>query len=195
MNIEINYCSVCGSKTDLLIPEGDQRQRHVCTDCDHIHYQNPKIITGCLIEHEDKILLCRRAIEPQSGKWTLPAGFMENNETCSEGALRETFEEANASISDLELYSVYDIPHISQVYMIYRAKLANLDFSPGIESLDVKLFDKQNIPWTELAFSVIRQTLIAYYNDKKRGSYSLQTGIITADMKSLLKIIPEGYEL
>lgn len=192
MNIPINYCMKCGSKTEQLIPAGDQKLRHVCNECDTIHYQNPKIITGCLVEHDDKILLCRRAIEPQHGKWTLPAGFMENNETCSEGAIRETLEEANAKISQLRLYSVYDIPHISQVYMIYRAQLVDMEFSAGIESLEVKLFSKEDIPWTELAFSVIRQTLISYFNDKKTGQYHLQTGVITAEMRSLLKEVPKN---
>lgn len=192
MIIPINYCTQCGSKTIKIIPVGDQKLRHVCSECETIHYQNPKIITGCLIEHENKVLLCRRAIEPQSGKWTLPAGFMENNESCSQGAIRETQEEANANITDLQLYSVYDIPHISQVYMIYRAQLVDTGFSPGTESLDVKLFNKEDIPWTELAFSVIRQTLISYFNDKESGVYNLQTGIITAEMKSLLKVIPKN---
>lgn len=192
MNIPINYCMKCGSKTEQIIPAGDQKLRHVCSQCDAIHYQNPKIITGCLVEHDDKVLLCRRAIEPQHGKWTLPAGFMENSETCSEGAIRETQEEANAKISQLHLYSVYDIPHISQVYMIYRAQLVDMEFSAGIESLEVKLFSKEDIPWTELAFSVIRQTLISYFNDKKTGQYSLQTGVITAEMRSLLKVAPKN---
>lgn len=192
MNIKINYCMQCGSKTHQVIPDGDQILRHVCSQCDTIHYQNPKIITGCLIEHDNKILLCRRAIEPQHGKWTLPAGFMENNETSSDGAIRETLEEANAKISHLHLYSVYDIPHISQVYMIYRAQLVDMEFSAGSESLEVKLFNKEDIPWTELAFSVIRQTLISFFNDKKSGNYNLQTGVITAEMKSLLKEVPEN---
>lgn len=187
----IDYCDRCGSETQLTIPEGDQQPRHVCTNCDYIHYINPKIITGCLIEHEEKILLCRRAIEPQYGKWTLPAGFMENNETCSQGAARESYEEANANIRNIELYSVYDIPHISQVYMIYRAQLSDLDFYPGIESLEVMLFEKKDIPWTSLSFSVIRQVLIAYYQDKQTGNFTLKTGTITAEMKSLLNTTPE----
>lgn len=192
MQQAIIYCTQCGSKTEQQIPEGDQKLRHVCTSCDTIHYQNPKIITGCLIEHEEKILLCRRAIEPQSGKWTLPAGFMENNETCMQGAIRETQEEANASISNLQLFSVFDIPHISQVYMIYRAQLSETDFSPGIESLDVKLFDKSSVPWNELAFSVIRETLIRYFRDRQNGISQLHTGVITPEMKLLLKEPPTG---
>ncbi|MDH5426058.1 MAG: NUDIX hydrolase [Gammaproteobacteria bacterium] len=188
----MKYCTQCGSKTAQLIPEGDQKLRHVCTQCETVHYLNPKIITGCLVEHEDKILLCRRAIEPQSGKWTLPAGFMENNETCIQGAIRETREEANAEVRELQLYSVYDIPHISQVYMIYRARLNSLNFSPGIESTDVQLFEKADIPWQQLAFSVIRETLISYYKDRQSEQYRLHTGVITPEMKSLLKVRPEG---
>ena len=190
---KINYCTDCGAQTRLIVPEGDQKERSVCTSCESIHYQNPKIITGCLIEHDDKVLLCRRAIEPQSGKWALPAGFMENNETCSQGAARETMEEANASIKDIELFSVYDIPHISQVYMIYRATLKDLDFSAGEESLDVRLFEKKDIPWTDLAFSVIRQTLISYFNEREKGEFKVTTGIITADMKQLLQTRPDGF--
>ena len=188
----IKYCSHCGAKITQQIPDGDQKLRHVCSQCDTIHYLNPKIITGCLIEHEDKVLLCRRAIDPQHGKWTLPAGFMENNESCIEGALRETREEANAEVCEAQLYCVYDIPHISQVYMIYRARLNSLNFFPGDESIDVRLFDKDSIPWKELAFSVMRETLISYFNDRKTNSYQLHTGIITAEMKSLLNVKPEG---
>lgn len=191
--LAIKFCTQCGSETSELIPDGDQKLRHVCMKCETIHYQNPKIITGCLIEHDNKILLCRRAIEPQAGKWTLPAGFMENNETCEQGAVRETQEEANAEVSDIKLYTVFDIPHISQVYMIYRAKLNSLDFYPGSESLEVKLFNRNEIPWQELAFSVIRETLINYYSDIKTGDYKLRTGVITPEMKALLKTRPEGF--
>lgn len=189
----INYCDLCGCKTSLIMPAGDNKHRYVCSDCGNIHYQNPKIITGCLVEHENKILLCRRAIEPQSGKWTLPAGFMENNETCEQGAARETMEEANAVIKDINLYAIYDIPHISQVYMMYRAQLASEDFSPGIESLEVKLFDRQSVPWELLAFSVIRQVLINYFTDLDNNTDQIHTGIITPEMKQLLTQRPEGF--
>ncbi|MDH5517616.1 MAG: NUDIX hydrolase [Gammaproteobacteria bacterium] len=188
----MKYCSHCGATTRQLIPNGDQKLRHVCSHCETVHYINPKIITGSLIEHDDKILLCQRAIEPQYGKWTLPAGFMENNETCLQGAIRETREEANAELQQPELYSVYDIPHISQVYMIYKAKLDSLNFSPGVESIDVRLFGREEIPWQELAFSVIRETLITYFNDKDAGHYPLHTGVITPEMKDLLRHKPEG---
>jgi len=190
---DINYCNNCGNEIRQEIPEGDQKLRDVCTQCGAIHYQNPKIITGCLVEHNDKILLCKRSIEPQSGKWTLPAGFMENSETTMQGAARETMEEANASITNINLYAVYDIPHISQVYMMYRAQLKSEEFSPGIESLEVALFERKNIPWELLAFSVIKEILIKYYEDLDKGSFSLHTGIITAEMKQHLSKRPDGF--
>ena len=190
---DINYCNNCGNKTRQIIPDGDEKLRHVCTLCGAIHYQNPKIIAGCLIEHNEKVLLCKRGIEPQSGKWTLPAGFMENNETIEQGATRETMEEANASITNMSLYAIYDIPHISQVYMMYRAQLSSEQFSPGAESLDVALFDRKNIPWELLAFSVIKEVLLNYYDDLDKGSFKIHTGIITADMKQHLSKRPEGF--
>lgn len=190
---DINYCNNCGNQVSQIIPDGDQKIRDVCKQCGAIHYQNPKIITGCLVEHKEKILLCKRGIEPQFGKWTLPAGFMENSETIQQGAERETWEEANASVKNINLYAVYDIPHISQVYMMYRAELDAEKFSPGEESLDVGLFDRHNIPWELLAFSVIKEILIKYYEDLDRGCFQLHTGIITAEMKQHLSKRPEGF--
>ncbi|MFT5561245.1 MAG: ADP-ribose pyrophosphatase YjhB (NUDIX family), partial [Litorivivens sp.] len=119
----MNYCSQCGKTVEHLIPEGDNRRRFVCVSCDHIHYQNPRIIAGCLPVFENQVLLCRRAIEPRKGYWTLPAGFLENGETTSDGALRETVEEANAEVDIQNLYTVFSLPHISQVYMFFRADL------------------------------------------------------------------------
>jgi len=190
---DINYCNNCGNEIRQQIPDGDQKLRDVCIQCGAIHYQNPKIITGCLVEHKDKILLCKRAIEPQSGKWTLPAGFMENSETIEQGAARETIEEANASIENMSLFAVYDIPHISQVYMMYRAQLKLDQFSPGTESLEVALFDRKSIPWELLAFSVIKEVLINYYEDLDKGNFRIHTGIITADMKKHLSTRPTGF--
>ncbi|MCK4710878.1 MAG: NUDIX hydrolase [Gammaproteobacteria bacterium] len=187
------FCNLCGCKTIQKKPDDDHKLRDICTECGAIHYQNPKIITGSLIEHDDKILLCRRAIEPQAGKWTLPAGFMENKETCEQGAARETIEEANAKIVNMKLFAMYDIPHISQVYMIYRAQLAENDFSPGTESLEVKLFSRDEIPWELLAFSVIREILINYFNDQEKEYFQLHTGIITPEMKQLLNRRPTGF--
>jgi len=174
----MKFCSHCGSPVELRIPEGDNLPRFVCTQCGEIHYQNPKIVTGCIPEWEDKILLCRRAIEPQHGLWTLPAGFMENNETTANAALRETQEEANANVEIVGLYAMFDIPHISQVYLMFRARLLDLDFAPGEESLEVDLFTEENIPWEELAFPVINETLTYFYQDRQRNQFDLRHGKI-----------------
>lgn len=162
----MNYCSNCGAPVSQKIPEGDNRIRYVCDECERIHYQNPRVITGCLPIHEDKVLLCKRAIDPRSGYWTLPAGFMENGETAATGALRETQEEAMANAEIIDLYTMFSLPHISQVYLFYRARLLDLDFSAGEESLDVRLFAEDEIPWDHLAFPVITQTLQHYFRDR-----------------------------
>lgn len=169
----MNFCSHCGSAVELSIPAGDNRQRHVCRnkDCGLIHYQNPKIISGCLPIFEDKVLLCKRAIEPRYGLWTLPAGFMENGETTEQGALRESWEEAKANCEIESLYAVYDLPHINQVYFFYRATLAKDGFGVGEESLEVKLFDESEIPWDKLAFTVVTATLKNYFNDRKTKEF------------------------
>lgn len=171
----MKFCSYCAGELVLAIPPGDDRQRHVCTVCASIHYHNPRIITGCLPAHEDAVLLCRRAIEPRKGYWTLPAGFLEAGETIADGAVRETLEEAGARVNLHELYGVVDIPHISQVYMFFRASLADLEFAPGTESLETVLFAEQDIPWNELAFPVIGLMLKHYFEDRKNGSYTLKT--------------------
>jgi ADP-ribose pyrophosphatase YjhB (NUDIX family) len=167
----MKFCSACGSILVHEIPEGDDRHRHVCKDCDTIHYQNPRIITGCLPLHEDKVLLCKRAIVPRHGYWTLPAGFMENGETTTEGALRESWEEAKATIKLEGLYTLFNLPHINQVYMFYRGRLANLDFGAGLESLEVKLFSESEIPWDQLAFPVVNRTLELFFADRKKGHF------------------------
>jgi len=149
----MNYCSNCGHHpVTLRQPEGDNRARYICDNCSTVHYQNPKIVAGCLVFHEGKVMLCRRGIEPRKGKWNFPAGFMENGETVREGAMREVMEEANATIKIGRLHTMYNILHVNQVYLIFLAELENADFSAGIESLDVKLFDLDEIPWNELAF-------------------------------------------
>ena len=169
----MKYCSSCGNTLVHEIPTGDDRHRHVCRECNTIHYQNPRIITGCLPLHEDKVLLCRRAIQPRHGFWTLPAGFMENGETTTEGALRESWEEAQATIELDDLYTLFNLPHINQVYMFYRGRLANLDFKAGVESLDVQLFKEDEIPWDELAFPVVNRTLTFYFADRKNDHFPL----------------------
>ncbi|MGB5473832.1 MAG: NUDIX hydrolase [Gammaproteobacteria bacterium] len=159
------YCSNCGQPLVEKVPEGDSRTRHVCEACDIVHYQNPKIVAGCLPEWNGRLLLCRRAIEPRYGLWTLPAGFMENGESTEQAAARETLEEACARVVDLKLYGVFSIPHISQVYMMFRAQLESEVFGPGDESLEVKLFEEHEIPWEALAFPVVKRTLERYYSD------------------------------
>jgi ADP-ribose pyrophosphatase YjhB (NUDIX family) len=141
------------------VPEGDNRPRLVCPDCGFINYENPKIVAGAVVTWEDKFLLCRRAINPRKGWWTIPAGYLELNETVLDGAKREAMEEACAEIDIDALLAVYTIPRISQVQMIYRATLPRPDFAAGEESLEVKLFDWNDIPWDELAFPTVRWAL------------------------------------
>lgn len=174
----MNYCSHCGATLSIITPPDDNRQRYVCVSCQRIHYQNPRVVAGCLPEYEDKILMCKRAIQPRAGYWTLPAGFMELDETSTEAAVRETLEEANARVEVLDLYTVFNLPHINQVYMMFRSRLLDLDYSPGYESLEVGLFSEEEIPWGELAFTTIRQTLKFYFQDRKKGIFSVHTGDI-----------------
>ncbi len=173
----MKYCSDCGALVELRQPPDDNRPRHICTSCATIHYQNPKLVIGAIPEWEDgRILLCRRAIEPRHGLWTLPAGFMENGETTTEAAIRETLEEANARIGIGDLYSMYSLPHINQVQLLFRSRLLDLDFSPGVESLEVVLFEEQNIPWDELAFRPVRYTLEHFFADRKAGAFQFRMG-------------------
>jgi ADP-ribose pyrophosphatase YjhB (NUDIX family) len=170
----MKFCSQCSQPISHKIPDGDNRPRFVCDHCDLIHYQNPRVIAGCLPVFGERVLLCRRAIEPRMGHWTLPAGFLENGETTSDGALRETREEANANARIIELYTLFSLPHISQVYMFFRAELLDLNFSAGEESLEVELFSEQDIPWDNLAFPVINKTLKHFFEDQKQGVYPVR---------------------
>ena len=169
----MKFCSQCGETLSFHVPPGDNRERHVCTACTTIHYQNPRIITGCLATHEDAVLLCRRAIEPRHGYWTLPAGFLENGETIADGAARESYEEAHAQLTIHGLYGIFDIVYIGQVHMFYRATLDNLEFHPGPESLETRLFREDEIPWRQLAFPVNNLVLKAFFEDRKRGHFPL----------------------
>ena len=177
----MKFCSTCGATVSHKTPDGDHLPRYVCDQCDTIHYQNPRIIAGCIAEWQDKILLCRRAIEPRHGLWTLPAGFMENHETTLEGALREAREEAQAQLSNTRFFCLFNVPHISQVYMLYRGELHQGYASPGIESLETALFTESEIPWDQLAFPVIRETLKLYYADKAAGKFISHTGDLLRD--------------
>jgi ADP-ribose pyrophosphatase YjhB (NUDIX family) len=172
----VKYCPTCGAPVELRTPQDDHRERHVCTVCHTIHYQNPKLIVGAIPEWEDgRILLCRRAIEPRHGLWTLPAGFMENGETTTQAAARETLEEANARIEVLDLYAMYNLPYIDQVQLLFRAKLLDLDFSPGVESLEVELFSEEQIPWDTLAFRPISYSLKHFFDDRRRGEFKFRS--------------------
>jgi ADP-ribose pyrophosphatase YjhB (NUDIX family) len=178
-NLAPRFCMQCGSaKVELRVPHGDDRERHVCGDCGYIHYLNPKIVVGTVPIWKEQVLLCKRAIEPRYGLWTLPAGFMEEGETLEEGALRETLEEANARVTIEQMYVTLSLPQISQVYVLFRATLDDLDFSSGSESLDVKLFDESSIPWEALAFRTIEQTLRHYFADRKQGAFVPHIGEI-----------------
>lgn len=175
----MNFCSHCGTPVRVEVPPGDNRPRHVCPNCGAIHYHNPKVVVGCIPEWEDRILLCRRAIEPKHGLWTLPAGFMENGETTSEGAARETLEEAGARVDRLDLYTMISLPDINQVYLVFRARLLHLDFHPGEESLEARLFQEHEIPWDDLAFRTIHRTLEHYFADRRGGAgFPLHVGAI-----------------
>lgn len=172
----MKFCSHCGATVTFKVPEGDNLPRFVCGACETIHYQNPNIVAGCIPEWRDKILLCRRAIDPRHGYWTLPAGFMENSETSIEAAARETLEEAGARVEVTSLFAIYSLPHISQVYMMFRSRLPEPDYQPGAESLEVELFSESEIPWDKLAFPVIEETLRRYYEDKSKGKFELHVG-------------------
>ncbi len=168
----MKFCSACGSSdVRLRVPDGDTLPRFVCGACAMIHYENPKVVVGCLPEWEDRVLLCRRAIEPRYGLWTLPAGFMENGETLAGGAERETREEANANVRVGDLYTVISLPQINQVYVMFRARLLDLGFGAGPESLEVRLFTEAEIPWEEIAFRTIARTLRDYFADRRHGAY------------------------
>ena len=159
----------------LKVPEGDDRHRHVCDDCGWVHYVNPKIVVGAVCIWEQKILLCRRAIEPRKGFWTIPAGYLEERESTEHGAMREAREEAGADIELDGLLGVYNIPRISQVQMIYRAKLRTPEISAGIESLEVGLYDWDEIPWGELAFPTVRWSLDHYREVIGQDIFSVRT--------------------
>ena len=170
----MRYCSVCGSPAIALrIPEGDTLPREVCEACGTIHYQNPKVVVGCLPEWEGRVLLCKRAIEPRLGLWTLPAGFLELGETTEAGALRETDEEAGARVELQGLFSVLNVVRVGQVHLFYRARLLDTAFAPGPESIEARLFAEAEVPWDELAFRTVRETIRCWFDDRRRGQFGL----------------------
>lgn len=169
----MSFCTACGHLTQDKVPLGDHQIRQVCVNCDTIHYVNPKVICGALAIWQDKVLLCRRAIEPRYGLWTLPAGYMELFETMEQGSARETREEAEAEVDIEHLYCMYNIPRIGQIYVLFKAQLIDGKFGAGEESIESRLFAEHEIPWEQLAFPSVERTLRHYFADKKQQNYPL----------------------
>ena len=174
----MKFCTSCGSTVTLRIPAGDDRERFICTSCEQIHYTNPRVIVGCVPVYEGRVLLCKGAIEPRKDYWTLPAGFMENGETTPEGAARETWEEARARVSNLQLYRVFDVPSISQVYMFYRCDLDDGVYGVGPESLETGLYSQADIPWDQIAFPVVHETLEQFFIDASRDHFPVRVSTV-----------------
>ncbi|EEF31668.1 mutt/nudix hydrolase, putative [Ricinus communis] len=174
----IKFCQWCGGAAKHEIPEGEEKLRAICTVCGKIAYQNPKMVVGCLIEHDNKVLLCKRNIQPSYGLWTLPAGYLEMGESAAEGAMRETWEEAGAEVEVVSPFAHLDIPLIGQTYIIFLARLKKPHFSPGAESLECQLFSLDDIPFDSLAFSSMLVTLNLYVEDVKAGRLKFHYGII-----------------
>ncbi len=171
----MRFCSQCGSnRIAFEIPAGDSRPRHLCHACGAIHYENPRVIAGCIVSDGDRVLLCRRAIEPRHGFWTAPAGFLENGETLEEGAARETFEEAAAKVDIDNLYTIFNITHIHQIHVFFRGQLQDGQFGAGEESLECRLFAEHEIPWAELAFPTVAKTLKYWLEDRRRGEFPIR---------------------
>jgi ADP-ribose pyrophosphatase YjhB (NUDIX family) len=170
----LKHCKSCGSAVTYRLPDdGDTRERAICTACHTVHYENPLNVVGTLPIWEDKILLCKRNIEPRYGKWTLPAGFMELGETVAQGAARETDEEAGAQIELLGLYTLMNVVRVGQVHFFYRAKLLSTTFQPGHETIEARLFSEDEVPWDEIAFRTVRETLKCFFEDRQRGAFPL----------------------
>ena len=170
----IRYCRTCGSAVEYRIPDdGDTRERAVCPACHTIHYENPLNVVGTIPVLDGKVLLCKRNIEPRWGKWTLPAGFMELQETSAQGAARETVEEAGAQFTLGPLFSLLNVPRVGQVHLFYRATLLSDVFAPGYETMEARLFTEEEVPWDELAFRTVRETLLRYFADRRTGAFGV----------------------
>lgn len=176
----IKHCKNCGTAVEYRLPDdGDTKHRAVCPICQTVHYENPLNVVGTIPILGDRVLLCKRNIEPRWGKWTLPAGFMELNETVSEGAARETLEEAGAQFEMGEFFSLVNIPRVGQVHLFYRAQLLSDQFDPGFETLEARLFAEHEIPWDEIAFRTVGETLKRYFADRRQGNFSIHVFDIT----------------
>ena len=167
------HCKACGGPVRYQVPPDDNRDRATCTACGLVHYENPLNVVGTVPVWDDQVLLCRRNIEPRYGLWTLPAGFLELGETIAEGAVRETAEEAGARIELEGLYTVLNVVRVGQVHLFYRARLLDTEFAPGPESIEARLFSESTIPWDRLAFRTVRETLLRFFEDHKRGEFTL----------------------
>ena len=167
------HCKACGGRVEYRVPADDNRDRATCTLCGHVHYENPLNVVGTVPTWGDEVLLCRRNIEPRYGLWTLPAGFMELGETVAEGAVRETIEEAGARIELEGLYAVLNVVRVGQVHLFYRARLLDTDFAPGPETIEAQLFTEERVPWDQIAFRTVRETLRRYFDDRRRGTFGL----------------------
>lgn len=168
----IRHCKACGTAVQYRLPDdGDTHVRAVCPACHTIHYENPLNVVGTVPFLDDRVLLCLRNIEPRRGKWTLPAGFMELGETVAQGAARETLEEAGAQIEMLELFTLMNVVRVGQVHFFYRARLLSEIYDPGHETQEVRLFREQEIPWDEIAFRTVRETLQHFFADRARGQF------------------------
>ena len=174
----MKYCNQCGAELSYRIPQDDDRSRFICDVCGIIHYENPKMVVGCILEMGNRVLFCRRSIQPRYGKWTIPAGYLENGETMEAGAKRETLEEAGAKVEELEPFGLYNLTYVNQVYLIFRGYLFDEHFHAWDESLEVRLFKEEDVPWSEMAFSVIRETLDTYFKDRVSGRFSFHMGDI-----------------
>jgi ADP-ribose pyrophosphatase YjhB (NUDIX family) len=177
----MKFCSTCGHTVERRVPSGEDRERWVCSDCGTIHYENPRMVVGCIIEQGRDILLCKRAIQPRYGYWTVPAGFLELGESTVQGAIRETLEEAGARVEVIAPYAHFDIPYIGQAYIFYRARMLGPEFSAGTESLEVKWVPPEEMPWNDLAFPVVRVSLELHAEDVRLGRYRMHHGIIQRD--------------
>jgi len=174
----IQHCRACGQRVAYRVPADDNRERAVCTACGDIHYENPLNVVGTVPVWGEQVLLCRRAIEPRHGFWTLPAGFLELGESTEAGAQRETDEEAGARIELQGLFTVLNVVRVGQVHLFYRARLQDIEFNPGPETLEARLFHEHEIPWDELAFRTVRQTLEHYFADRRAGRFEIHCGDI-----------------
>jgi ADP-ribose pyrophosphatase YjhB (NUDIX family) len=181
----MKFCTHCGGALCLGVPGGDDRPRHICGDCGSVHYQNPKVIAGCIPVWRERILLCQRAIEPRLGYWTLPAGFMELGETLGEAARREAREEANVEVELEPLYVLFSLPHISQVYAFFRARMVEERFSAGEESLEVRLFREDQIPWDQISFATVHRSLKLFFEDRQRGGFPFRMEDLGPDWRPM----------